>query len=311
MSIKSKLRTIWGSIIYHYFRHLYKKNPKLAADGVFKRAYHRPMDLDNPKHLIEKITWLQFNTDTSLWTLCADKLRVREYVEQCGLSDYMPKLYGHWESPEDVDVTNLPNQFVLKANNGCGSVMIVKDKNTLDIDAMKKTMKKWLSRPFGYVGAQTHYLRIKPCIIAEELLPITGEQAKWSPTSLIDYKFWCFSGVPESCFIAYNRGGFVKGGKLSIDLYDTKWSRLDDYVISNRHYKIIEEIKIPQPTCWEEMLQIAAKLSEPFPEVRVDLYNINGKPIIGELTFTSGYGYFTEEYYNYLGSKIDLEKLKK
>jgi hypothetical protein len=54
------------------------------------------------------------------------------------------------------------------------------------------------------------------------------------------------------------------------------------------------------------MLEMASKLSKPFKEVRVDFYVIKDKPVIGELTVTSGYGYFTEEYYNYLGSKFDL-----
>lgn len=307
MFIKSKLKIIWGNILYHYFYYLYKKNPKLAADGVFKRVYNRTMDLDNPKHLIEKITWLQLNTDTSLWTLCADKLRVRDYVDSCGLGNHMPKLYGHWDDPNDVDFTNLPNQFVLKANNGCGTVKVVKDKSLINIKALRKSLKKWLKRPFGYVGAQTHYLRIKPCILAEELLPIAEPQASFSPISLVDYKFWCFSGKPENCLIVYNRNG---DGLMNIDLYDMDWVRLDNCLTGSRHCKLNKETMIPKPDSWDEMLRIVSILSKPFPEVRVDLYEINGRPYIGELTFTSGYGYFTEEYYNYLGNKVDIDKLK-
>ena len=39
-------------------------------------------------------------------------------------------------------------------------------------------------------------------------------------------------------------------------------------------------------------------------------YVIHNKPVIGELTFSTGYGYFTDDYYDYLGSKIDIDKLK-
>lgn len=302
----SSVKSLWGTLLYHYFRHLYNKDPRLAANALFKRVYGRNMDLDRPKHLIEKITWLQLYTDTSLWTLCADKYRVREYVARCGLLDNMPKLYGHWDNPDDVCIDNLPSQFVLKANNGCETVMIVRDKNDLDIESIRKTMHKWLNRPYGYMGAQTHYLCIKPCILAEELLPNTGRQAELSPTSLVDYKIWCFNGKPECCFIAYNRGK----GSLSVDLYDIDWNRKKDKIHPNRHYKKIDEIEFPKPSCWQEMLHIAEVLSKPFPEVRVDLYDISGKPVIGELTFTSGYGYFTEEYYNYLGNKIDIGALR-
>lgn len=206
--LMSVAKSLWGTMLYYHNRRLYKKDPRLAANALFKRVYERSMDLDNPKHLIEKITWLQLNTDTSLWTLCADKYRVREYVEQCGLGDNMPKLYGHWDTPDEVDLSGLPDQFVLKANNGCGTVKIVRDKKTLDLRSLKSTFKKWLRRPYGYHGAQSHYLRIKPCILAEELLANTGEQLFFSPSSLVDYKVWCFGGKPECCLITYNRASY-------------------------------------------------------------------------------------------------------
>ena len=38
------------------------------------------------------------------------------------------------------------------------------------------------------------------------------------------------------------------------------------------------------------MINIAEKLSAPFPHVRVDLYNINGTVIFGELTFFTNSG---------------------
>ena len=39
------------------------------------------------------------------------------------------------------------------------------------------------------------------------------------------------------------------------------------------------------------MVELAEKLSEPFPFVRVDFYNINGVIYFGELTFYPGSGY--------------------
>ena len=301
-SIVKNLRSIWGSIQYHYFRRLYENDPQSAADELFKRVYGRPMDMITPKHLIEKITWLQFNTDTSLWTLCADKFRMREYVNHCGLSSYLPILYGHWDNLDSFNISTLPNEFVLKANNGCGTVIIVKDKTKIEVNALIKTMKSWLSRPYGYHGAQTHYLRIKPCILAEEVLSNTGVQKTLSPLSLIDYKIWCFNGEPECCLITYNRT--AKG--IYIDMYDLQWNRIDNFLQGTSHCHLNKDILIPKPICWEEMLKIAKTLAQPFQEVRVDLYVVNDKPYIGELTFTSGYGYFTEDYYNFLGNKIEL-----
>ncbi len=302
------LKRIHGNILYYRYKHLCEKDPRLAAYGLYDRIYgnHDGFNIDEPKSLIEKITWMELHTDTSLWTLCADKYRMREYVAQCGFEDYLPKLYGCWDNPESIDFGRLPNEFVLKANNGCGTVKIIKDKSTINERRLKKELKRWLRHKFGYLGAQLHYLSIVPCILAEELLHQDEVQNVFSPESIVDYKVWCINGEPESVLVVYGRDNHG----YSLDLYDTEWNRMSDKLNQNGHFKFHKE-GIPKPECLTRMLDMAKSLSKSFPEVRVDFYNINGKPIIGELTFSTGYGYFTDEYYEYLGEKIDLEKLEK
>ena len=306
--IKRVLKRLHGDYLYYRFKRLYEKDPRLAAEGLYKKKYGSKavLNIDNPKSLIEKITWLELNSDTSLWTLCADKYRMREYVEQCGLGEYLPKNYGHWENPDDIDFGQLPNEFVLKANNGCGTVMIVRDKNKLNEKKVKKELKRWLKHKFGYMGAQAHYLSIEPCILAEELLHQDEEQKSFSPESFVDYKVWCINGKPESILVVYGRND----NGYSLDLYDTSWKRLDEKLMKNGHFVFREEM-IPKPNCLDKMLSMAKMMAEPFPEVRVDFYVVDGKPVIGELTFSTGYGYFTDEYYEYLGTKVDISKAKK
>lgn len=287
------------------FKVLYKIKPRYAAELMYRHAFHRPMDLENPKDLIEKINWLQFNSDTSMWTLCADKYRMREYVAECGLSDYLPKLYGHWDNPDDIDFDKMPNEFVLKSNNGCGTVKIVRDKRDLDIKETRMLLKSWL-KPFGYIAGQSHYLRIKPCIIAEELLHQSDERNTLHPRSLTDYKVWCFGGKPECILVIHDRAG----REYLMDMYSTNWERIPNSLKRNSHYGVTNEV-VPKPACLDEMLGMAATLSAPFVEVRADFYVIGDKPMIGELTFTSGYGNYTKEFYDYLGTKVDLSKAKR
>ena len=53
---------------------------------------------------------------------------------------------------------------------------------------------------------------------------------------------------------------------------------------------------IPQkPVNLEPMIAIARKLAKPFPHVRVDLYNVDGKIYFGELTFYTSSGYINFE----------------
>lgn len=274
------------------------RDPHGEANRVYRECFGKDVDWEDPKDLVEKSLWLMFNTDTSLWTLCADKYRVRKYIEEKGMPELLPRLYGMWEKAEDVKFDILPNQFVLKANNGSGTVEIVRDKTSLDIDKMRKTMKEWLSLTYGYNGAQMFYTKIKPCIIAEELHPT--EKGK----SLVDYKIWCFNGEPESIWVAYDR---KKIGAVKMALFDLDWNPMPQHLRSTPHYIYDPNDVIPRPESLDTMLDACRKLTKPFKEVRADFYDVNGKAYFGELTFLSGYGFYTKEYYDYLGSKVCLK----
>lgn len=302
----SILYRIYGDYLYRKSKRLYEKDPHKAADAIYYKAFKRHIDWEHPKELNEKIQWLLRNTDTKLWTKCADKYRVREYVEEKGYGEILVKLYGQWDNPDDIDFSKLPDKFVLKANNGCGTVKVVTDKKSLNEKKLKKELKRWISRPFGYAGAQSHYLSIKRCIIAEELLEETGQQKKLSPTSLIDYKIWCINGNPQCILVIFGRAN----KHYYRQVYDLHWNKMPEVMNmkSNGHFTF-KEVDIPKPECLNEMLEIACKLSEPFPEVRVDLYVIGGKPYFGELTFTAGMGSFTDEFYRKLGDMIVLPKM--
>lgn len=284
-----------------------KINPKFEINRCYKKVFNELPNLETPQNLIEKIYWMEWNTDTSLWTKCTDKYLMREYVEECGFVNYLPKLFAKWDKPNEINFINLPKSFIMKTNNGCGTCYIVNDKESEDVNKIKKKFKNWLkTNRQGYSNAQYHYLGIEPCIIAEELLPNTVIQKEISPNSLIDYKVWCFKGQVESILVVYDR----TSEKYCLDLYDINWERMSEKFNMNGHFEFRKEIIIPKPECLKEMLEIASKLSRPFPEVRVDFYVVDNKPVIGELTFSAGYGNFTKEYYKYLGDKCDISDLK-
>lgn len=296
------------TFLYKYLAsQVHKISVKINPENEMRRAYYkvfqRKPNLKAPQDLIEKIYWMQLHTNTSLWTECADKYALRRYVKECGYEEFLPKNYGKWDNVKDIDFSILPSEFVLKTNNGCGTVLIVRDKCNLDKKATIKKIQQWLKISFGWSGAELHYTHIKPCIIAEELLHQGEEQNSFSPKSIADYKVWCINGMPESILMVFNRSE----NSYNLDLYDTEWNRISHNLKKNGHFVFCEK-EIPRPKCLKEMLKMAQILSRPFPEVRVDFYIINDKPIIGELTFTTGYGYFTEEYYSYLGNKMIISK---
>ena len=289
---------IYKDYMFYLNKILYSISPKSAANKEYKKFFKKNIDWDSPKNLIEKIFWLQFNSDTSLWTKYADKYLVREFVKEKGYENYLPKLYGKWDNPNDINFDELPERFVLKSNNGCGTVIVAKDKLQLDYESTIKQLTKWLKRPFGYSAAQSHYLKIKPCIIAEEFLENTSENS----SSIVDYKIWCFNGEPESILVVSDR---LSINDYSLSFYNLNWTNISNMTLTeyskNKCWKNVDK-----PDSLDKMLEIAKSLSKGFPQVRVDFYDIDGHPYFGEMTFTTGFGYCTENYYNYLGAKVDL-----
>lgn len=110
-------------------------------------------------------------------------------------------------------------------------------------------------------------------------------QAHSVPDSLIDYKFFCFSGRVEYVYAVSDRklGQGAQLGIYSRDFLKLPAQRLDERPQTET---------LPRPPRYEEMVEIAERLARPFPHARIDLYNVNGGVIyFGEITFYDGSGY--------------------
>lgn len=284
--------------------------PVCYAKYLYRRSKGQKLNLKNPKTLDEKNFWLRIYSDLSQWTELADKYKVRDYIKQCGLSHILVKLYGVWDNAEDIDFNKLPDKFVLKTNHGFSRIILVTDKNQIEPQKVKKQLDKWVKEKYGLVSFEPHYLNIPRKIIAEEYLEDFGSRNLSS--SLIDYKFFCINGKPEIIKIMCDRQ-MIKS-QLNEPGYktfavDLDWNLRNDIIPETN--KRINYIKIPKPKCLEEMKEIANILAKPFPQLRVDLYEVNGKVYFGELTFTPGGGQnFTHKYLIELGEKIDLSMAK-
>ncbi len=281
-------------------------HPILLARIRYFARFKKPLHLNNPKTLNEKILFLSLRTDTSLWTKCADKYEVRNYVKKCGLEDILIPLVGVWEHATDIDFDKLPDEFVLKATHGSGDIKVVTDKSKLDIPAVVAEFEKDLKTMYGALESGHHYMRIHPRMIAEELLHNDPETAKIS-FSIIDYKIWCFNGKVHWLWACANRDEHT----TEVMTYDTNWNAHPEYSIFENDYRHGEIL--PKPKNLERMIEVAEILAKPFPCVRVDLYNIDGTIYFGELTFTSYGGlqdFYTDEFQMLAGSQIDLSGVK-
>lgn len=293
-------------LLYMLLAPLAEKFPASVVRLRYFLRFGKLPNLKNPQNLNEKILHLKLHTDTAQWTQLADKYHVREYVEACGLKSMLIPLLGAWEKVEEIPFDKLPQQFILKANNGDGKGTNIKiDKAEMNDEMWKELrerLQRWLTtKHIGALSGEPQYRDIKPLILAEELLPCDEGQ-----TSLIDYKLWCFNGKPYSFLVCSERQ--ADGYHATVDCYDLEWNRHPENMKASPHITVATHA-LPRPACLDEMLHAARILSKPFPEVRVDMYAVGGKAYFGELTFTSLGGmmdYYTPEYLLEMGEQVTL-----
>ena len=260
---------------------------------IYKKKLNKELNLDNPKTFNEKLQWLKLYNRRPEYTMMADKCAVKQYVTGKIGSEYVVPLLGVWNDFDDIDFAALPEQFVLKCNHDCGSIVICRDKKTFDYDATRKKLTRCLKRNYYWEGREWPYKDIPPKIIAEEYL----DSGDGKPP--VDYKYFCFRGEPKIMFIATDRGIDTK-----FDFYDMDFNHLE-FV----HGHPNANAALEKPEKFEEMRSLATVLSNGIPFVRVDFYNINGRIYFGEYTFFHWGGLmpFVPENWDYtLGSWLTL-----
>lgn len=254
----------------------WEEKKKLVEKTYLARIGH-PLDWNNLNTYTEKMQWAKMYENDSRKALLADKFAVREWVAKKIGDEHLIPLLGVWNGFSEIDFSKLPDQFVLKTNNGSGTNLIVKDKQKLNMRQVRCLVKDWLDMDFSYYNPfEFQYASIPPQIIAEQFM-MTDNGG-----DLPDYKFLCFDGKPVYCWVDVNRYSNHKRNIYDMNWKLQSWNQLD-------YGNCSEAISCPK--CFNEMVRIATVLAEGFSHVRVDLYEINGKIFFGEMTFTNGSGF--------------------
>lgn len=266
----------------------------------FKAFMGADLDLDTPRTFNEKIQWLKLYNRKPQYVIMADKYRARDYVATTIGQEYLIPIIGAWDNSEEIDFSDLPNQFVLKCNHNSGEGMyICKDKSVLqpsDISAIRDALSIGLKQDYFKIGREWSYRDIPRKILCEQYMEDNDTR------ELRDYKFFCFNGKVK-CF------------KVDFDRFSKH--RANYYDPSGHIIQCGEEIcppdfqrDIQMPHNLDLMIELAEKLSANEPFLRVDFYEVNGKVYFGELTFypASGFGKFIDDKWDYiLGEWMKLE----
>ena len=292
--LKHNRNEFFASILMH-LNFLFPDKLYLTLFFRLKMGYW--MDWKHPKTYNEKLNWLKLYDRKPEYTTMVDKYAVKEYVANIIGREYIIPTLGVWDSPEDIDWDSLPQKFVLKTTHGGGNsgIIICKDKSTIDL----KTVKKQLSRAMGQniykECREWPYKNINKKIIAEEYLEdsVTNE--------LRDYKFFCFNGDVKYLFVATGR---QKYKEPFFNFFDAEYHSMN---IQQGHPR--SEDLPSKPLRFNEMKFIAGKLSKGLAQVRIDLYEVNGKVYLGEITFFHFAGivpFYPSEWDYIFGENIKL-----
>lgn len=276
-------------------RLLMYKTAKLWSDKIFLRIIyyintHKRLNLDNPKSFNEKLQWLKLYNRKPEYIIMADKVKAKEWVAERIGEEYIIPTLGVWDDPDDINFDALPNQFVLKCNHNSGLGMyICHDKNKMDVEGVKKKLRKGLEDNYYLYGREWPYKDIPRKILAEKFMADESGDG-----DLKDYKLMCFDGKVFCSFVCSDRSN---GKGLKVTFFDRDWKKMP----FERHYPAATDT-IPKPSQYQEMIHLSELLSAKIPFVRCDFYEINGHLYFGELTFFPGAGFeeFTPETWDEL-----------
>lgn len=254
-----------------------KLNDTQKINLEFKYYFGYKPNLNNPKSFNEKLQWLKLNDRKDDYSLLVDKCEVKKIISNLIGEEYIIRTIGIYDNFDEIDFGILPNKFVIKCTHDSGGVIICKNKNNLDLKSIKKKINHCLKHNYYLKHREWPYKNVKPRIIIEEYLSDT----------MNDYKFQCFNGKIDSVFVCEGRN--TKNG-VRYYYFDSNWNYLNycDYKdIDNKNFDLLK------PKNYDKMVKIVNIICEKFKQVRVDLYNIDGKIYFGEITFFTNAGYDT------------------
>ena len=277
------------------------------AKWFYNLYTNKELNLDNPRYFDEKVWWLKLNNRDPQLTRCSDKIAVRDYVTECGLEDILIPQLDVLNNTKCIDLSKYTDEIVIKCNHNSGGHMFYDPKNPIskaDKRIKFKTLDFMLRQNASVLSREWNYKNIKPRLVVEKVLRDHDGNLP------LDYKFMCFDGVPKLLFLDL---GVINQDSSYNHKYPRNIYDMDFNLLPVHETRPNADYPVNKPDNFAKMVEIARKLSEPFPFCRVDLYNVDGKVYFGEITFYHGGGcndIQPEEWDLKMGSWIDLNSPK-
>ena len=218
-----------------------------------------------PVTFSDKVNWRILNDRRPLLEWTCDKLAMKDYAANAGLESLrVPRTIWSGSDLGELRTAELPEHWVLKPNHRSG--LIYFGHGQADLPELATVTATWLDTFEASKMREWAYAAARPMFLVEELLGPPG-----SPPP--DYKIFVFDGEPDLIEMVNRYDGNQQR------LYRTDWSPLEVLYGPQGIAPVA-----PRPPSLDRMLEIAHQLGKPFDFIRVDLYDVDGAIVFGELT---------------------------
>ncbi|MGB5485708.1 ATP-grasp fold amidoligase family protein [Parasphingorhabdus sp.] len=239
----------------------------LARINLTYLARHgRLPNLAAPKTFTELVQWRKLHDRNSLFPILADKLAVKDIVtDRLGREWVTPTLWSGTELPEN---RRWPHPLVVKSRHGCNQIVFVKSGKE-DWAKIRRDAVVWAKKTYGFWLDEWVYKHIPRGILIEPFIGYRGVVP-------VDYKFYTFNGQVVFIQVHLDREHDHRWM-----LFDRNWRRVS---------AVTQDDDPPAPRSLNDMIEAAENLGKNIDFVRVDLYEPEGLPVFGEMTFYPGSG---------------------
>jgi hypothetical protein len=244
----------------------------------------------NPRTFREKVRYKMLRDHRVLVVTFADKAAARDHVAALVGAQYLPRVHAILDDPATLRDGDLPAEYVIKPTHGSGAALVVSHRapsgarlpsepgswvyrhvrpENAPTEQVIGIARGWIAQLYGQgPNREWVYGRIPRRVIVEELLvDVDGAIPD-------DYKFFVFHGT---CFyVQVDSGRF---GRRTQDFFSPDWRH-----IPLRGGHPWAHPQPAEPACLTEMIGVAERLGADTDFVRVDLYDVDGRVVFGELT---------------------------
>lgn len=241
-------------------------NARLRIALTYLWRHHRLPQLQYPVTFTEFVQHRKLFDRDQRMPAFSDKVLVKQLVADRIGADWITSTLWHGSALPAHPVW--PRPFVVKSRHGCNQRVFVRSHDA-DWDAIRRRSARWLAQPYGQWLDEWLYTQIPRGVLVE---PFIGG----SDQLPLDYKLYVFGGK-----VACIQVHLERETRHRWMLFDRAWQRLSSPT---------KDADPAAPVSLDRMIDAAETLGQGFDFVRVDFYEIDGKPRFGEMTFYPGSG---------------------